>query len=134
MSAVTKFFFAPVPEERSTWAVINWWESRRAVYNLAVGFTGAFSLGVANLIALLPPNPVRIGFPWGIVLAYAVIANICYSFGPLADALIRREWGDRYAVVGPVLFRYGFVFSVGLSLLPMAVAGLGWVARLFGVS
>ena len=30
----------------------------------------------------------------------------------------------------PALFRYGFVFSVGLSLLPIPVAALSWLVRL----
>jgi heme/copper-type cytochrome/quinol oxidase subunit 4 len=29
-----------------------------------------------------------------------------------------------------VLFRYGFVFSVGLTLLPIPLAVVGWVFRL----
>jgi hypothetical protein len=64
------------------------------------------------------------------VVAYAVLANIAYTLGPAADILLRRLFGDRGHVLGPVLFRYGFVFSVGLTLLPIALAGLSWIARL----
>ena len=61
---------------------------------------------------------------------YAVLANAAYTLGPAADILLRRVLGDRGRAVGPVLFRYGFVFSVGLTLLPIAVAGMSWVFRL----
>jgi hypothetical protein len=37
--------------------------------------------------------------------------------------------GLRAPAIGPVLFRYGFVFSVGLTVLPVLLAGLGWLAR-----
>jgi hypothetical protein len=134
MSAVTKFFFTPAPETRGSWAVINWWESRRAAYNIAVGSAGTLSLAMANLIALLPPRAAHLGVPWGAVLAYGILANVCYTFGPAADAYIRNRWGERFAVVGPVLFRYGFVFSIGLSLLPIPVAALGWIFRLLGAN
>jgi len=42
---LTDFFF-PLPAPRTTWGIIRWWESRRLKYNLIVGGTGLFSLGV----------------------------------------------------------------------------------------
>lgn len=69
-------------------------------------------------------------FPWGIVVAYAILANVCYSAGPLVDLFIRRRWGDSYAAVGPTLFRYGFVFAIGLTLLPIPLVILQVVLRL----
>ena len=38
-----------------------------------------------------------------------------------------------YAPVGPALFRYGFAFSVGLTLLPIPLAILSWGVRLLRV-
>jgi hypothetical protein len=91
MSTLTRFFFTPVRQSRNTWAVINWWESRRLVYNLAVGSAGLISLGVATAMALLPPHPMHHVFPWRVVLFYGVLANVCYTLGPVADTLIRRR-------------------------------------------
>jgi len=31
---------------------------------------------------------------------------------------------------GPALFRQGLAFSVGLTLLPIVIVSVGWVARL----
>jgi len=66
------------------------------------------------------------------IVAYAVLANLCYSGGAAAELYIRRRWGDGYAVVGPAMFRYGFAFSVGLTLLPIPLALLDWMIRALG--
>jgi hypothetical protein len=68
--------------------------------------------------------------PWLGVFLYGVMANVGYTLGPVADLLFRRLLGDRAPAVAPALFRYGFVFSMGLSLLPIPLAFLGWLARL----
>lgn len=133
MSAVTHYFFAPVYNPRNSWSVIEWWEARRAAYNLSVGAVGLMSLAVLNVFALLPPHPAHLRIPWGGVGVYAVLANLCYTLGPVADLAIRRCWGNVYAAVGPALFRYGFVFSIGLTLLPMPLALLSWAFRVLQI-
>ena len=130
MSALTRFFFAPVYPPQSTWSVVNWWESRRAVYNLAVGTAGLLSLVIVGLSAWIHPHPVPFHPPLPAIFAYAVMANLFYTLGPVVDVFIHRTWGPEYAVVGPTIFRYGFVFSVVLTLLPIPIAAMLWVARL----
>jgi hypothetical protein len=129
MSALTHYFFDSVYHPRSDWAVVEWWESRRAVYNLVVGTAGLVSLGVAIGLALLPPHPAVVRIPWSVIVVYGALANLAYTLGPLVDLAIRRRWGHRYAPIGPALFRYGFVFSVGLTLLPIPLAILSWGIR-----
>jgi hypothetical protein len=131
MSALTRFFFTPVYAPRSMWSVVNWWESRRAIYNLSVGAAGVFSLVCLAFSAVLHPHPIPFRIEGAAIVAYAVLANLCYSLGPMIDVAIHRRWGSEYAVVGPTLFRYGFVFSMGLTLLPVPLAAISWVARLF---
>ena len=132
MNAVEKYFFTPIYRPRSAWAVLRWWESRRPLYNVAVGAAGVVTLGTVVALAVLPPYPREIA--WGGlipgVVFYGVLANVCYSLGAPADLLLRRIIGDRAAAAGPVLFRYGFVFSLGLTLLPIPLAALGWLFRL----
>jgi hypothetical protein len=72
------------------------------------------------------------GFPVGGAVVYAVLANVCYSLGPIVDVFIRKRWGDDYHAVGPALFRYGFVFALGLTLLPIPLSTVGWVIRVLG--
>jgi hypothetical protein len=102
------------------------------VYNLVLAVAGVLSLGAQRLFDVLPPHASSPGVPLGLVgvVAYAVLANLCYTAGPAVDVYIRRRWGDPYAVVGPTLFRYGFVFSVGLTLLPIPLSLLNWALRL----
>jgi hypothetical protein len=130
VTAIEKYFFTPLYYPRSWLSVLRWWEERRLVFNLWVGGAGLVTLGLVNMLFRLPPHPNPTLIPWQAIIVYAVLANVCYTLGPIADVMLRRFLGNRAHAVGPVLFRYGFVFSVGLTLLPIAVAGLGWLARL----
>jgi len=132
MSAVTRFFFrSPYAPEPTTWSVLQWWESRRLAYNLAVGTAGLISLCGIGLVSLL--HGERGLPPWQPILAYAVAANVCYSAGPLADLYVVKRWGPQYAPVGAALFRYGFVFSVGLTLLPLPLALVAAVVKILSL-
>ena len=130
MSALTRFFFTPVYAPSSMWSVVDWWESRRAVYNFTVGAAGILSLVTVTLLAWIHPHPVPFRMPAAPILLYAFMANLFYTFGSVADVFIHRTWGPEYAPVGPAMFRYGFVFSVGLTLLPIPLAVMAWFARL----
>lgn len=126
MTAVEKYLFTPLFAPRNNWAVVGWWESRRPLYNLLVGASGLLSLGI---MALVHPGPPAMYAMFAAV--YGVLANLGFTLGALADLSLRRLLGDRGFVAGPVLFRYGTAFSIGLSLLPIPVAIAGLVARLF---
>jgi hypothetical protein len=129
VSALTKYFFGPVDAPRSGWSIVGWWERRRLVYNLSVGAAGVASLTAIFGFEALPPRSSLLMPPIEPIIAYAILANICYSAGPAIDWIIRRRWGSQYAPVGPALLRYGFAFSVGLTLLPIPLAAMGWVLR-----
>ena len=133
MSALTEFFFRYPDRARSSWSIVNWWESRRLAYNISVGTAGVVSLAAIETFSLLPPHPMLLPIPWQPIAVYALLANLCYSAGSLAELLIRRVWGEELEPVGPALFRYGFAFSIGLTLLPAGLALLEWVARLGGL-
>jgi hypothetical protein len=132
MTALTRFFFRSPYRHQSSMDVIRWWESRRLTYNMAVGAAGTLTLSTIIAIELLLGNGIM-GFPWQPIVAYAVLANICYSFGPLVDMYICRKWGNQYEAIGPAIFRYGFVFSVGLTLLPIPMILLSGVVRMLKV-
>jgi len=131
MTAVEKYFFTPLYYPRSVWSVFRWWEARRPIFNLFVGAAGLLTLATFKLLALLTPTPGVFEVPWRPVVVYAVLANVCYTLGPIADLVFRRQLGERAPAVGPVLLRYGFVFSVGLTLLPIGLGWLIWLIRLF---
>jgi hypothetical protein len=126
MTALSRLFFRNEVTCRSTAEVIGWWEKRRLSYNIAVGAAGVFSYAAVQLILLLPPRPMPIPLAPSLVIpmVYGVIANLCYTGGWMAELWLRRALGRQADTAGPAIFRYGFVFSVGLTLFPIAVASL----------
>lgn len=125
-SAIDRYFFTPLLRARSAWSVVGWWESRRLVYNAAVGATGVVTLAVAAALGD-PPIAALLFVP----IVYGVMANVCYTLGWIADLALRRWLGPRAESVGPVLLRYGFVFSIGLTLLPIPIFIFGHLMKLF---
>ena len=77
-----------------------------------------------KVIALLPPLSMNMPIFWPGVLAYGVLANLFYSLGFMTEAVMQRAWRDDTPRVGPPLFRQGLIFSVGLTLLPIAMFGI----------
>jgi hypothetical protein len=127
VSALTRLLFPAPAEVRTTGSIFRWWESRRLKFNLVVGATGLVTLSAIKLIALLPPisTNMPVFFLPGIA-AYAFFANLCYSLGFVTEAAMQRAWHENTPAVGPALFRQGLVFSVGLTLFPIALMGINW--------
>lgn len=100
------------------------------MYNVLVGVTGLGTLVYANGLELLLGHGL-LPVPWQAVAAYGILANVCYSFGSIAENLAERWIGRPVYGLGPALFRYGLVFSVGLTLLPAVLVTLvnvaGWL-------
>ena len=130
-TAVERYFFSPLYAPRSAWAVLRWWESRRLFYNISVGIAGLTTMAAGYFFSALPPHPSLFTPAWIAVPIYAVMANVFYSFGTPADLLLRRALGERGAAVSQALFRYGYAFAVGLTLLPIPLLAMGWVLKWF---
>jgi hypothetical protein len=128
MTALTRFLY-PVPASRSIGGIIAWWERRRPAFNLVVGASGLVTYTAAIAIAHLPPFAFAGGPPLGVVLAYGVLANLCYTLGWVIEGSMHAAWKDVVKPAGPVLFRQGLIFSVGVTLMPLVVVGLGWIVR-----
>ena len=130
MSQLTEFLYPDLPDRhRPALSVVRWWESRRPAFNLVVGGAGLVTIAVMTLLLALPPYGTFAVIPWQPVVAYAVLANVCFTLGPVVELALRRLCGDRLLPVGPLLFRQGLVFSVGLTLLPTILAGAYWALR-----
>lgn len=123
MSALTEFLF-PAPARRTTGAIFAWWERRRLAYNAWVGAAGLVSLGTfATVTALLgSSSPGR--YVWVPVLIFGTMANVLYLLGPMAELLTEKLWGRQVLPTGPVLFRMGLTFSVGLALFPALLSAI----------
>ena len=124
MSALTRLLFPAPAEVRNTGAIFKWWESRRLTFNVIVGATGLVTLAVIKVVALLPPFSISLTVFWPGVVAYGVLANLFYSLGFVTEAAMQRAWRDETPRVGPPLFRQGLIFSVGLTLFPIAAIGV----------
>ena len=123
----------PLPDMRRTpLSTIRWWESRRLVFNKVVGAAGVGALGVTTLFDALPPFPVFMSLDvmlLGVAL-YIALVNVCYTLGWMAELLALRVWGRSALNLGPLLFRHGVIFSVGLALLPMLFSVFFWIVRI----
>lgn len=116
--------FYPLPDVRRTpLSLLGWWESRRPLYNGIVGATGLVTLsGIAVLSALLPGSEsLPLSVAVGAAVVYGIAANVCYSMGWGVEMLASWVWGREAPKLGPLLFRQGLIFSVGLTLLPLIV-------------
>lgn len=123
----------PVPDLRRTaLSSLRWWESRRLLFNKVVGATGLVTLASVSVFFLLPPHTLGtfslLGMLAGSVV-YGIAANVCYTLGWLAELAARALWGRRAPDVGPLLFRQGLIFSVGLTLLPVLLVAMIWVLQ-----
>ena len=92
---------------------------------LMVSHDRYFISAVANEIWAVEDGVVRIG-----ITAYAIAANVCYSLGAPAELLLERWLGRQTYAIGPALFRYGLIYSVGLTLFPLALGAFAVVAKL----
>ncbi len=128
MALISDVLFPPADHRRTTLSLLNWWESRRLTFNAVVGAAGIVTLVVIRAISWMPPG-VFVPFDWRPVAAYGLLANVCYTFGFAVEATAQRIWGDKCPAIGPALFRQGLAFSVGLTLLPILLVSIAWLAR-----
>lgn len=128
-SALVRMLY-PSPAERSTGAILKWWERRRLPYNLIVGASGVATLAVNALVHGVPGGPLGVLGP---IVFVGVLANIAYTLGSVTEITAEKIWGGKVLPVGPVLFRQGVLFSVGLTfVLPMIILTVGAVAKILG--
>jgi hypothetical protein len=129
MSALVRLLYPPPVVSRSASAIVGWWERRRLRFNLIVGGAGLVTLGTVTLFSWLPPLSQGTGIPLGVVVAYGILANLFYTVGWISEIAFNAWWKDDPPPVGPLLFRQGLLFSIGLTLLPIGLAAIGWLAR-----
>ncbi len=105
--------------------VVRWWEARRLAFNLylaAVGVASWLLVMIAGSAAVKP----GIDFVEPLVLvlgpiAFAILANLCYTFGWIVDAAAFR------GAPRAGLFKAGVVFSLLLTASPGIGALVAWL-------
>jgi len=124
--ALVRFLY-PAPAERRAGAIVMWWEKRRLPYNLIVGASGLVTLGLHALVHGLNGGNLTA------VMIVGVLANVAYTFGSIIEVAVSKRWGRRVLPLGPVLFRQGVLFSVGLTfVLPTIIIAIGAIAKTLG--
>jgi hypothetical protein len=111
-------FLVPAPAERSVGGILKWWEGRRLQFNLFVGGAGLVTLGVTRVFTWIISEQF---IPWQPIVAFGILANLCYLMGPALEIAVDRIWGRKLLPIGPALYRMGLTFSVGLALLPSLI-------------
>jgi hypothetical protein len=128
MYSLAEFLYAP-PAKRSTPAILAWWERRRLAYNAFVGAAGLVSLGTVGVAGVLLGEAANFGGLLVGAAVFGVMANLCYFLGPATEVVLEKLWGRRVLPAGPVLYRMGLTFSVGLALFPTLLAVMLMTAR-----
>jgi hypothetical protein len=120
-------FNGPSGTERED--VSRWWEERRFRYNLVLCIFGLIScvlVWFAGSAAVKPgedfvePLAMIVGPP-----IYLILANLCYSLGPLLDDVAYRGSPRK------TFFKNGLILSAGLTALPGLWAVCAWLTTLF---
>ncbi len=133
MNAILDRFFGASLFQRNTgivgpWPIIGWWETRRIPFNLILGIvgivtviTGTLAMSLANAFLETPiqrPDPPLFFFAF----LYAVVVNVFYTGGWLAELVWRRWWQADQGDLAVLSFRLGLMFSILVTLLPAVVA------------
>jgi len=129
-------FFNRDESAQTAWEIVAWWETRRIPYNIIVGAVGIVSCGLCLTTALLTehfqgeafglPDPPFFAL-FG-VISYGIMANVCYTGGWIAELIARKLWPHEGVGFAKILFFFGLVFSILLTLASGAlISGLGAV-------
>lgn len=115
-----------------TWQIIWWWELRRLPYNAIL-----FVIGIASIFAMefmmqpaIPAGEDAVE-PFALILgvvAYGVMANLCYTLGWIVE-LVGRRTNEIYArSCAKQNFKIGLWFSCILTTAPLWFGLVFWLA------
>ena len=115
------------------WEIIRWWEIRRIPYNAALFVIGFASILGMDLLMdkVLPPGEDAvepIGLFFGIV-AYAVMANLCYTSGWILELGIKKTGEAQARSLTRKLFLWGFAASCFLTTAPFWYGLAFWLLQ-----
>lgn len=124
----------------SAWEVVGWWEARRIPFNLIVASAGVLSGIVIGVVAagsyfLFDSDFGAQGSPFFTlmgILIYAVLANVFFTGGWIAELSVRKIWPNQTERFAAWSFSLGLIFSVLLTLAPGIVVGIGGLFGLVG--
>ncbi len=105
-------------DKRTLLQIILWWEIRRILYNIIV-LVG----GVLSIVIMLKAASGRVHLEPGedfyepiMILIFAFLANVGYTFGWLTEMFIKRS-----LAYGPKMFKRGLFFTLFWVFLPSTI-------------
>ncbi len=112
---------APPPPTSSTAEMLRstffLWEQLRLIYNLVLVVV------VVTVTAWNDPSKFLLPHFWGLVIPGAVVANLCFFAGPVADSYLR--WlGLRHESVTAGIFTLGTLLAIVLAIFSVTVLPL----------
>lgn len=110
------------PDGPSALSIVGWWELRRILYNIILLLSLQIALGILNATVtnLLPGEDVIEPFAMAFLL---LLANAFYTVGWVVDITVEPR-----GRLGPKLFQWGTIFSIGVVMLPPMVSTLTYLA------
>jgi MFS family permease len=117
----------------TNWQIIRWWELRRLLYNtilFAIGITSIFvmELLMEKVIPVgedaIEPMALALG-----VVAYGIMANVCYTLGWIVELIGRRQHEARARLRAKKLFLMGLWFSCLLTSAPSWFGLVFWLTH-----
>jgi hypothetical protein len=106
-----------IEKDNSILSAFGWWEKRRWIYNIVVGFTGAFFMFLLPMVTSFDII--------GIVI-YGLLANLCYSLGFLIEVVARYYFKNEtdFTDRRKLMFGAGLVISVLVTAFLATAWGL----------
>ena len=111
-------------EDRNTFQIIGWWETRRILYNLIVLICGVVSLLVISAFVDLEPSEDLI--EPGAIFGFAILCNLGYTLGWLTEVFNKKD-----KTYGPTIFKIGLYFTLFWVFLPAVLHIVFWIGRGF---
>lgn|GEM_PF-1228079 len=103
--------------DKSLLTAFGWWEKRRWIYNVVVGFTGAFFMFLMPMIS---------SFDVLGIIFYGLLANLFYSLGFLIEVVARYYFKNEsdFTDRRKLMFGAGLVFAVLVTAFLATAWGL----------
>lgn len=117
-----------VEHQLSNAEIRKWWEQRRGRYNLIVGACGLLPLIIGNSFFI--DNSSFAGLAIVVCLLWAIMANICYTFGWIVQIFSRNIFKNSFGFLqnNVLLYRLGLTLSILVTLVASSFcAWIGYV-------
>jgi len=124
MNILNSNIFKQKIEKPSLLEIVLWWEFRRIFYNFLLFLLSIFTMIFCIFVeyqscstkeyidSFFPDSPL-FGF-----ITMAIIANVFYTGGEIAEIFLRKILGSKANHYGEIFFKAGLLFSLIMLIMP----------------